>query len=57
MKPTDFTAEEKKIIVEELEDVRDHYDALIEGQTFAEGVEKEEAIRRVDTIDGILKKV
>lgn len=57
MKPTNFSPEERKIIVEELEDVRDHYDALIEGHAFAEGIEKEEAIQRVETLDQILKKV
>lgn len=54
---TNFTPQEKKVITEELEDIRDHYDALIEGNAFDDGIEKEEVINRVETIDNILKKV
>lgn len=53
----EFTPEEKKVITEELEDVRDHYDSLIESDAFEEGIEKEEAIQRVFTIDEVLKKI
>lgn len=52
-----FTPQEKKIIIEELEDVQDHYESLIEANVFETDIEKEEAINRVDTIEGILKKV
>lgn len=52
-----FTPEEKKIIVEELEDVQDHYESLIEANVFETTTEKEEAINRVNTIDNILGKV
>lgn len=52
-----FSPKEKQIIVEELEDVRDHYDALVEAGSFEEGIEKEEAINRIETLDNILKKV
>lgn len=52
-----FTSEEKKIIIEELEDIQDHYESLIKSNVFENQIEKEEAINRVDTIEGILKKV
>lgn len=52
-----FTPEEKKVIIEELEDVQDHYESLIEAQVFETDMEREEAIGKVATIDGILRKI
>ena len=57
MKTDPFTQKEKEIIKEELTDVLDHYDSLLEANVFENGVEKEEAIDRLETIDSILRKV
>jgi hypothetical protein len=57
IKDEPFSPQEKRVIVEELEDVRDHYDSLIEGNAFETDIEKEEIINRVETLDNILKKV
>ena len=57
MKTDPFTQKEKEIIKEELTDVLDHYDSLLEANVFENGVENEEAIDRLETIDSILRKV
>lgn len=57
MKTDPFTQKEKDILAEELEDVKDHYDSLIESNAFENGIEKEEVIERVQTLENIINKV
>jgi len=52
-----FSPKEKQVITEELEDIKDHYDSLIESNVFDNDIEKEEMIDRSETLNNILKKV
>lgn len=52
-----FNPREKEVLTEELEDIKDHYESLIESNAFEAGIEKEEVIDRVHTLEEILKKV
>lgn len=49
--------EEKKLIVEELQDVQAHWEDFVASGVYEEGAEKEEMIKKIDMIDTIIGKI
>lgn len=49
--------EEKRLIVEELQDVQAHWEDFVSSGVYEEGVEKEEMIKKIDMIDTIIGKI
>ncbi len=52
-----LTPEEQGVIVNELEDVKDHFQALLEDEAIDNDIEKEEMINRIDVIDNVIRKL